>query len=148
MLSIVERVSFEVRAGEVIALIGESGSGKTTLGRVIAGLMPARSGEVSFQGRKLGGSVGERDREQLRAIQFAFQMADVALNPRHRVEKILSRPLSFYFGLGGRGRKDGSGSCWRWSSCPRATRRDTRDSSPAADGNGSASPARWPPSRS
>ena len=74
-----------------------------TLGRVIAGLMRVRSGEVSFQGRKLGGSVGERDREQLRAIQFAFQMADVALNPRHRVEKILGRPLSFYFGLGGEG---------------------------------------------
>ena len=96
-------VSLEAFASRTLGIIGESGSGKTTLGRVIAGLMPARSGEVSFQGRKLGGSVGERDREQLRAIQFAFQMADVALNPRHRVEKILGRPLSFYFGLGGEG---------------------------------------------
>ena len=96
-------VSLEAFASRTLGIIGESGSGKTTLGRVIAGLMPARSGEVSFQGRKLGGSVGERNREQLRAIQFAFQMADVALNPRHRVEKILGRPLSFYFGLGGEG---------------------------------------------
>ena len=96
-------VSLEAFASRTLGVIGESGSGKTTLGRVIAGLMPARSGEVIFQGRKLGGSVGERDREQLRAIQFAFQMADVALNPKHRVEKILGRPLSFYFGLGGEG---------------------------------------------
>ncbi len=57
-LPIVADVSFELRPGEVIPLIGESGSGKTTLGRVIAGLLPARSGEVSFEGRSLGTSVG------------------------------------------------------------------------------------------
>ena len=92
-------VSVEAFASRTLGVIGESGSGKTTLGRVIAGLTPSRSGEVRFEGRALGGSVGARDREQLRAIQFAFQMADVALNPRHRVEKILGRPLAFYFGL-------------------------------------------------
>ena len=92
-------VSLDAFASRTLGIIGESGSGKTTLGRVIAGLMPARSGEVGFEGRRLGARVGDRDREQLRAIQFAFQMADVALNPRHRVEKILGRPLSFYFGL-------------------------------------------------
>ena len=94
-------VSLEAFASRTLGIIGESGSGKTTLGRVIAGLMPVRSGEVSFEGRRLGTSVGKRSREQLRAIQFVFQMADVALNPRHRVEKILGRPLSFYFGLNG-----------------------------------------------
>ena len=94
-------VSLEAFASRTLGIIGESGSGKTTLGRVITGLMPARSGRVSFEGRALGGSVGERDRERLRAIQLAFQMADVALNPRHRVGKILGRPLSFYFGLDG-----------------------------------------------
>ena len=92
-------VSLEAFASRTLGIIGESGSGKTTLGRVIAGLMPVLAGEVRFQGRRLGGSVGERNREQLRAIQFAFQMADVALNPRHRVGKILGRPISFYFGL-------------------------------------------------
>ncbi len=92
-------VSLEAFASRTLGIIGESGSGKTTLGRVIAGLTPARSGEVSFQGRTLGAGVVDRDREQLRAVQFAFQMADVALNPRHRVDKILGRPLSFYFGM-------------------------------------------------
>ena len=94
-------VSLEAFASRTLGIIGESGSGKTTLGRVITGLMPARSGRVSFEGRALGGSLGERDRERLRAIQFAFQMADVALNPRHRVGKILGRPLSFYFRVDG-----------------------------------------------
>ena len=94
-------VSVEAFASRTLGVIGESGSGKTTLGRVIAGLMPVRSGEVGFEGRRLGTSVGARNREELRAIQFVFQMADVALNPRHRVEKILGRPLSFYFGLSG-----------------------------------------------
>ena len=94
-------VGVEAFAARTLGVIGESGSGKTTLGRVIAGLMPARSGEVSFEGRSLGTSIGARSREELRAIQFVFQMADVALNPRHRVEKILGRPLSFYFGLSG-----------------------------------------------
>ena len=92
-------VSLEAFASRTLGIIGESGSGKTTLGRVIAGLTPALSGEVAFIGHTLGARVGERDREQLRAIQFAFQMADVALNPRHRVDKILGRPLSFYFDL-------------------------------------------------
>ena len=92
-------VSLEAFASRTLGIIGESGSGKTTLGRVIAGLTPPRSGQVHFHGQALGARVGERRREQLRAIQFAFQMADVALNPRHRVDKILGRPLSFYFGL-------------------------------------------------
>ena len=92
-------VSLEAFGSRTLGIIGESGSGKTTLGRVIAGLTPVRSGEVGFEGRKLGASIGARSREQLRAIQFAFQMADVALNPRHRVDKILGRPLSFYFGV-------------------------------------------------
>ena len=92
-------VSVEAFASRTLGIIGESGSGKTTLGRVIAGLTPARSGEVRFEGRRLGAGVRERSRDQLRAIQFAFQMADVALNPRHRVDKILGRPLAFYFGM-------------------------------------------------
>ena len=92
-------VSLEAFASRTLGIIGESGSGKTTLGRVIAGLTPARSGTIGFQNLTLGATVGKRQREQLRAIQLAFQMADVALNPRHRVEKILGRPLSFYFDL-------------------------------------------------
>ncbi len=92
-------VSLEAYSTRTIGVIGESGSGKTTLGRVISGLMNVKSGSVSLEGQPLDDAIDLRDRDQLKAIQFAFQMADVALNPRHRIGKILGRPLAFYFDL-------------------------------------------------
>lgn len=92
-------VSVDAFASRTIGVIGESGSGKTTLGRVISGLMRVKSGTIALAGQPLDDSIELRDREQLRSIQFAFQMADVALNPRHRINKILGRPLAFYFDL-------------------------------------------------
>lgn len=92
-------VSLEALESRTIGVIGESGSGKTTLGRIITGLMPARSGHVDLLGGQLDNRLDRRSREQLRSIQFAFQMADVALNPRHRISKILGRPLAFYFDM-------------------------------------------------
>jgi peptide/nickel transport system ATP-binding protein len=94
---VLHSVSIEAHAGRTIGIIGESGSGKTTLGRVISGLMGSKQGEVRLDGMPLAGSIGTRSRDELRSIQFAFQMADVALNPRHRIRKILGRPLKFYF---------------------------------------------------
>lgn len=94
-------VSIDVHAGRTLGVIGESGSGKTTLARVISGLMPIKTGQLKLDGQTLNDNISERDRESLRHIQFAFQMADVALNPRHSVSKILGRPLQFYFGMKG-----------------------------------------------
>lgn len=98
----VRDVSLAVRAGEVLGIIGESGSGKTSLGRVISGLMDIRVGEVRLEGSALRQGIANRSRDHLRAIQFAYQMADVALNPRHTIRKTLARPLRFYFGLEGK----------------------------------------------
>ena len=91
-------VSLDVRASETVGVIGESGSGKSTLGRVISGLMTPWEGDVVLDGRPLAGSLKQRTRDELREVQIVFQMADVALNPRHTIAKILGRPLAFYFG--------------------------------------------------
>ena len=92
-------IDLTIHAGETVGVIGESGSGKTTLGRLISGLMGPREGGVYLDGAELPRSVSQRSRDQLRQIQFAFQMADVALNPRQKLNKILSRPMMFYRGL-------------------------------------------------
>ena len=92
-------VSLQAFQARTIGVIGESGSGKTTLGRVITGLMPLRAGYVELLGQRLEDSLEQREREQLRSIQIAFQMADVALNPKHKIKKILGRPLAFYFAM-------------------------------------------------
>lgn len=95
----IKDVSLQAWPGRTVGVIGESGSGKTTLGRVISGLMGAQRGEVMLNGERLPARVEDRTREQQRQIQFAFQMADVALNPRHRVSRLIGRPLEFYFEL-------------------------------------------------
>lgn len=92
-------INLTICPGETVGVIGESGSGKTTLGRLMSGLMAPKAGGVFLDGKQLATSVSQRSRKELQQIQFAFQMADVALNPRHRLNKILSRPMMFYHGL-------------------------------------------------
>ncbi len=101
-LQVLFDVSFHLPKGQTLAVVGESGSGKSTTARVITGLLPQRNGRVTFDGRDLAPKLADRPREDLRALQMIYQMADVAMNPRHTVRDIIGRPLSFYFGLRGR----------------------------------------------
>ncbi len=78
-------VSFDVREGEIFALIGESGSGKTTMARIIARLTQPTSGEVLFEG--IGGESFRRE------VQIVFQNPYASLNPRMRAGEIISEPL-------------------------------------------------------
>jgi len=98
-INVLEDINLSINPGETVGIIGESGSGKTTLGRLISGLMNAKSGEVLLNGQPLSPSVQQRNLNELQQIQFVFQMADVALNPRQRINKILGRPMMFYRGL-------------------------------------------------
>ena len=94
-------VSLTVERGKVVGIIGESGCGKSTLARVIAGLLPAFKGEVVFDGKILPANVSGRTRSDLQMVQFVFQMADTALNPKQRISEIIGRPLQFYRGIAG-----------------------------------------------
>ncbi len=94
-------VDFEIRKGETVAVVGESGSGKSTAARVITGLLAPIQGQVVFNGEPLPPDHLNRSRAQLKNIQMIYQMADTAINPRHRIRKIVGRPLSFYLGLEG-----------------------------------------------
>jgi peptide/nickel transport system ATP-binding protein len=101
IVPVLRDISFSIRPGSTLGIIGESGCGKSTLARVIAGLLPAAKGEVLLAGTPLPRSLGDRTHAQLRKVQIVFQMADTALNPSRTVARILGRPLEFYHGLRG-----------------------------------------------
>lgn len=94
-------ISFDIHPGETVSVVGESGSGKSTAARVITGLLPPTQGQVTFQGEVLPADYRSRSKDQLRQIQMIYQMADTAINPRHRIRDIIGRPLTFYLGLKG-----------------------------------------------
>lgn len=94
-------VDLKVGKSEIVAVIGESGSGKTTLARVVAGLHAPASGSVALNGEVLAGLDAQRTAAQRRRIQLAVQMADTALNPKHRLRRILGRVLYFFHGMKG-----------------------------------------------
>ena len=102
---VLQDITVDVAAGQTLAIVGESGSGKSTLARVITGLLPARAGEITFDGRTLSPDLATRSKDDLRQMQMIYQMADTAMNPRQTVGTIIGRPLEFYFGLKGEAKR-------------------------------------------
>jgi len=101
VVNVLDSVSLQLSTGQTLAVVGESGSGKSTLARVVTGLLAPSQGEVLFNGKTLPARLAARSKDQLRELQMIYQMADVAMNPRHTVGKIIGRPLEFYFGMQG-----------------------------------------------
>ncbi|MCZ6774192.1 MAG: ABC transporter ATP-binding protein, partial [Proteobacteria bacterium] len=95
-------VNVAIERGHTVGVIGESGCGKSTLARVMSGLLPASGGDVLLNGELLQPDLKKRSRGELQKVQFVFQMADTALNPRQKIDHIIGRPLEFYLGLRGK----------------------------------------------
>ena len=112
----VDGVSFDLRKGETIGLVGESGCGKTTIGNTILNLVPPTSGEIYFKGKKIvqsksfrrkAKSLGyekeillqEFNTELRKKIQMVFQDPDSSLNPRWKIVNIIGEPLKLLMGI-------------------------------------------------
>lgn len=92
----VDDVSFRIKKGKTLGLVGESGCGKTTVGRLLLRLIEATSGEAYFEGRSIFGLGKEELRALRREMQIVFQDPFSSMNPRLRVYDIVGEPLENY----------------------------------------------------
>ncbi len=88
----VNRVSFEIRRGESVGLVGESGCGKSTLTRALLGLMPLQAGRIRLDSEEVS-AARVVSRKARRQMQVVFQDPYGSFNPRHRVARLISEPL-------------------------------------------------------
>jgi len=95
-LKAVDDISFFIKQGETLGLVGESGCGKSTTARLITRLVEPSDGEVIFNGQDLLDMPPDRMLDIRKAIQLVFQDPYSSLNPRKTVMQILSRPLEVH----------------------------------------------------
>lgn len=92
----VDGVSFNIRRGETVGLVGESGCGKSTTGRTILQLLQPTDGEVVFEGESIVNATGSTLRRVRRNMQMIFQDPYASLNPRMTVGRIVGEPLEIH----------------------------------------------------
>jgi oligopeptide/dipeptide ABC transporter ATP-binding protein len=92
----VDGVTFEIKTGETLGLVGESGCGKTTIANTILGLLEKEDGEILYHGESVPNELTSYLR---RKIQMVFQDPDASLNPRLKVIDIIAEPLKNLLGI-------------------------------------------------
>ena len=92
-LTACDDISFNVRRGETVAIVGESGCGKTTLLKAIMNMQKPTSGKIFFHDTDITQLTGEDKRQNYRHIQMVFQDPTAAFNPKMRIKDIICEPL-------------------------------------------------------
>jgi oligopeptide/dipeptide ABC transporter ATP-binding protein len=96
----VDGVSFSIGVGKTLGVVGESGCGKTTTAKLVLRLEEPTGGALLFDGQDIGGLEGREIMQYRKAVQAVFQDPFASLNPRMRVDAIISEPLTTHERLG------------------------------------------------
>ena len=97
VLKAVDGVSFELRAGETLGIVGESGCGKSTLARALLNLVPLTDGDVIWHGESMRNAKPAAWQAKRRAVQMIFQDPLASLDPRMTVAQIIGEPLRTHY---------------------------------------------------
>ncbi|MCR5833629.1 MAG: ABC transporter ATP-binding protein [Selenomonadaceae bacterium] len=92
-LTACDNITFNVRKGETVGIVGESGCGKTTLLKAIMNMQSPTSGKIMFRGKDITKLTGEEKRQNYRHIQMVFQDPTAAFNPKMKIRDIICEPL-------------------------------------------------------
>ncbi len=92
-VKVVEDVSFTVKKGKTLGVVGESGCGKSTLIKTIIGLEESTGGEMRFLGFDITGDLSSRNKRLIQELQMVFQNPDSTMNPAYSVGQQIARPM-------------------------------------------------------